>query len=159
MNMKSVIAIAVMIACRAAFAWAHCDIPMLSFCLPHKQETQLMQKMVEQIRDKSDRLSDRFKCMTDSAATRAICDRLGVSNEFMRVEEDASSARAQLVKLMQDLHKLESASDSWVMLKGETDALRIWVCAGAYSLSSFCGDQEETESGVEYQLAVRRSVQ
>ena len=118
-----------------------------------------MQKMVEQIRDKSDRLSDRFKRMTDSAATRAICDRLGVSNEFMRVEEDASSARAQLVKLMQDLHKLESASDSWVMLKGETDALRIWVCAGAYSLASFCGDQEETESGVEYQLAVRRSVQ
>lgn len=86
MNMKSVIAIAVMIACRAAFAWAHCDIPMLSFCLPHKQETQLMKKMVEQIRDKSNRLSDRFKRMTDSAATRAICDRLGVSNEFMRVE-------------------------------------------------------------------------
>ena len=54
---------------------------------------------------------------------------------------------------------VESASDSWVMLKGETDALRIWVCAGAYSLSSFCGDQVETESGVEYQLDVRRSVQ
>ena len=51
---------------------------------------------------------------------------------------------------------VESASDSWVMLKGETDALRIWVCAGAYSLSSFCGDQVETESGVEYQLDVRR---
>ena len=49
MNMKSVIAIAAMIACRAAFAWAHCDIPMLSFSLPRKQETQLMQKMVEQI--------------------------------------------------------------------------------------------------------------
>ena len=54
MNMKSVIAIAAMIACRAAFAWAHCDIPMLSFCLPRKQETQLMQKMVEQVRDRSD---------------------------------------------------------------------------------------------------------
>ena len=54
---------------------------------------------------------------------------------------------------------VESASDSWVMLKGETDALRIWVCAGAYSVSSFCGDQVETESGVEYQLDVRRSVQ
>lgn len=51
---------------------------------------------------------------------------------------------------------VESASDSWVMLKGETDALRIWVCAGAYSSSSFCGDQVETESGVEYQLNVRR---
>ena len=35
-------------------------------------------------------------------------------------------------------------------------SLRIWVCAGAYSLSSFCGDQVETESGVEYQLVVRR---
>ena len=107
--MKSVIAIAVMIACRAAFAWAHCDIPMLSFCLPRKEETQLMQTMVEQIRDKSDTLSDRFARMRDNAATRAICDRLGVSNEFMRVEEDASSARAQLVKLMKDLHKLEIA--------------------------------------------------
>lgn len=51
---------------------------------------------------------------------------------------------------------VESASDSWVMLKGETDALRIWVCAGAYSSFSFCGDQVETESGVEYQLDVRR---
>lgn len=107
--MKSVIAIAVMIACRAAFAWAHCDIPMLSFCLPRKEETQLMQTMVEQIRDKSDTLSDRFARMTDNAATRAICDRLGASNEFMRVEEDSRSARAQLDKLMKDLHKLERA--------------------------------------------------
>lgn len=79
--MKSVIAIVAMIACRAAFAWAHCDIPMLSFSLPRKQETQLMQKMVEQVRDRSDRLSDRFTRMSDNAATRAICDRLGVSNE------------------------------------------------------------------------------
>ena len=123
MNMKSVIAIAAMIACRAAFAWAHCDIPMLSFCLPHKQETQLMQKMVEQIRDRSDRLSDRFTRMADNAATRAICDRLGVSNEFMRVEEDARAARAQLDKLIADLRKLESALDEVEVVRGrEIDA-------------------------------------
>ena len=121
--MKSVIAIAAMIACRAAFAWAHCDIPMLSFSLPRKQETQLMQKMVEQIRDRSDRLSDRFTRMADNAATRAICDRLGVSNEFMRVEEDARAARAQLDKLIADLRKLESALDEVEVVRGrEIDA-------------------------------------
>ena len=121
--MKSVIAIAAMIACRAAFAWAHCDIHMLSFSLPRKQETQLMQKMVEQIRDRSDRLSDRFTRMADNAATRAICDRLGVSNEFMRVEEDARAARAQLDKLIADLRKLESALDEVEVVRGrEIDA-------------------------------------
>ena len=123
MNMKSVIAIAAMIVCRAAFAWMHCDIPMLAFSLPRKQETQLMQKMVEQIRDRSDRLSDRFARMTDNAATRAICDRLGVSNEFMRVEEDARAARAQLVKLIADLRKLESALDEVeIVRRREIDA-------------------------------------
>lgn len=121
--MKSVIAMTVMIACGAAFAWMHCNIPMLAFSLPRKQETQLMQKMVEQIRDRSDRLSDRFARMTDNAATRAICDRLGVSNEFMRVEEDARAARAQLVKLIADLRKLESALDEVeIVRRREIDA-------------------------------------
>ena len=72
MNMKSVIAIAAMIACRAAFAWAHCDIPMLSFSLSRKQETQLMQKMVEQVRDRSDRLSDRFTRMARIVALLVV---------------------------------------------------------------------------------------
>ena len=54
---------------------------------------------------------------------------------------------------------VESESADWVMLRGETDALRIWVCAGAYSSLSFCGDQAKTERGVHYQLEVRRRVQ
>ena len=61
--------------------------------------------------------------MSDNAATRAICDRLGVSNEFMRVEEDARAARAQLDKLIADLRKLESALDEVEVVRGrEIDA-------------------------------------
>lgn len=101
--MKSVIAMTVMIACGAAFAWMHCDIPMLAFSLPRKQETQLMQKMVEQIRDRSDRLSDRFARMTDNAATRAICDRLGVSNESVLSTEVRWRTRIREKRMIQKM--------------------------------------------------------
>ena len=54
--------------------------------------------------------------------------------------------------------KVSSKTADWVMLKGESDKLRVWACAGAYTCSGFSidGKEYDEEKGIHYQLDIRR---
>ena len=53
--------------------------------------------------------------------------------------------------------EIESKTPDWVMLRGESDTLRVWACAGAYSLVRSNGsDKFDREEGIQYQLDIRR---
>ena len=90
-----------------SLAWVNCEVELYSFSLPRDSETSLMSKFVDLVKARSGKIHRRFLEMADDAAAREMCVRLGVSNDFTRVEGDARAVTAALKNLIVDLRALE----------------------------------------------------
>ena len=101
----------------STLAWANCDVKLLSYSLQRDSETSRMHKSVDVVKALAGRTHKRFLEMADDAAAREICARLGVSNDFTRVESDARAVDAALNKLIVDLRALELRLDEVEMLR------------------------------------------
>ena len=75
--------------------------------------------------------------------------------------DEASSWMANLIRDLNGNSNISlevyDKSEDWIMAKAETSNIRLWACAGAYSLLRFdgVGNDAKKERGIEYQLTVR----
>lgn len=91
----------------SSLAWVNCDVQLYSLSLPRGEQLQSTHRTIDVAKDLADRTGKRFSEIVHDAGTREICVKLGISNDFERVNSDTRAINEALIKLINDLHALE----------------------------------------------------